>query len=47
MNKKGVKIIIMGAIVSFGMFFATLSAGACWLFGYYQKKCPESLIIRD
>ncbi|EPR10187.1 AgrD family cyclic lactone autoinducer peptide [Ruminiclostridium papyrosolvens] len=27
-----------------GVFAATASAGACWLWSYYQKECPKSLL---
>jgi len=45
--KKGIKLMVLSAIVTFGMFAATISANACWVFSMYQREMPKSLIKED
>lgn len=45
--KKGIRIAVLSGIVSFGMFAATISANACWIFSMYQREMPKSLVKQD
>ncbi len=43
MNKR-IKLIVLTVLSAIGMFAATSSASACWLWAFYQPECPKSLL---
>ncbi|WP_081741811.1 AgrD family cyclic lactone autoinducer peptide [Ruminiclostridium josui] len=42
--KNKLKLIVLMALSVIGITAATASAGACWMFSFYQKECPTSLL---
>lgn len=42
--KNKIKLMVLMALSTIGILAATMSAGACWCFSFYQKECPKSLL---
>ncbi len=42
--KNKLKLIVLTILSVIGITAATASAGACWMFSFYQKECPNSLL---
>ncbi len=41
---KRLKLVVLLLLSSLGVFAATTSAGACWIWSLYQPNCPKSLL---
>ncbi|AEY65646.1 MULTISPECIES: cyclic lactone autoinducer peptide [Eubacteriales] len=41
---KRLKFVVLLLLSVLGVFAATTSAGACWIWAFYQKECPKSLL---
>ncbi|WP_084331222.1 cyclic lactone autoinducer peptide [Ruminiclostridium cellobioparum] len=45
MKKFKIKLWVLTVLSVVGIFAATTSTGACWLWGtFYQPECPKSLL---
>ena len=44
MKRMKLKLLVLTVLSSVGIIASTASAGACWIFSYYQKECPKSLL---
>ncbi len=42
--KGKLKLMVLTALSLLGVFAATASAGACWIFALYQRECPKSML---
>lgn len=42
--KGKLKLMVLTALSLLGVFAATASAGACWMFSFYQPECPKTLL---
>lgn len=42
--KGKIKLLVLTVLSLLGVFAATTSAGACWIWAFYQKECPKSLL---
>ncbi|QNU65783.1 cyclic lactone autoinducer peptide [Ruminiclostridium herbifermentans] len=39
-----IKLMVLSVLSLLGMFAATTSANACWIWAFYQRECPKSLL---
>lgn len=44
MKKGKIKLMVLTILSAIGIIAATSSAGACYIFSFYQKDCPKSLL---
>lgn len=42
--KNKLKLIVLTILSVIGITAATASAGACWMFSFYQPECPKTLL---
>jgi cyclic lactone autoinducer peptide len=44
MKKNRFLVMLLTFVSTFGIFAATTSSGACWIWAMHQPECPKSLL---
>lgn len=44
MKRFKIKLWVLTVLSIVGIFAATTSVGACWIWVFYQPECPKSLL---